>query len=345
MPAGQVFDKWKHGQLHSGSKKGPVVKSHAQATAIFLSEKRAEGQHGGKYPERQMGGQVGPQMPPPMGLQGPGARPGMAAGLGGMPHGMPPTGAPRPGMPPPGLGRGFQFGGSPTSTGLTPGWIERQEAHNSSHVGPIMSTVGGRTDNHAINVPSGSYVLPAAHVSALGQGNTLNGMQILQNMFGPPMKTPHGAGPPRPPGMMKPPAMPGLPAVSANGGGVRADGGNVISFPSRATLFGKELSQSPDQVAQNRTNRILSQVLQKPNVLPIGPDDSDRARGGRSDKHLGRPVPIMASGGEYVLSPEQVAKVGRGDVNHGHAVLDAWVKHTHKKYAKTIANLPPPAKS
>ena len=30
--------KWKHGTLHSGSKKGPVVKSRAQAIAIGLSE-------------------------------------------------------------------------------------------------------------------------------------------------------------------------------------------------------------------------------------------------------------------------------------------------------------------
>lgn len=32
--------KFKHGQLHSGSKKGPQVKSRKQAIAIMLSEKR-----------------------------------------------------------------------------------------------------------------------------------------------------------------------------------------------------------------------------------------------------------------------------------------------------------------
>jgi hypothetical protein len=34
--------KWKAGTLHSGSKKGPVVKSQKQAIAIMLSEKRKE---------------------------------------------------------------------------------------------------------------------------------------------------------------------------------------------------------------------------------------------------------------------------------------------------------------
>jgi hypothetical protein len=32
--------KFKHGQLHSGSKRGPVVKNRAQAIAIGLSESR-----------------------------------------------------------------------------------------------------------------------------------------------------------------------------------------------------------------------------------------------------------------------------------------------------------------
>jgi len=34
------MDEWKSGSLHSGSKKGPVVKSQKQAIAIALSEAR-----------------------------------------------------------------------------------------------------------------------------------------------------------------------------------------------------------------------------------------------------------------------------------------------------------------
>lgn len=36
----KVFNEYKSGKLHSGSKKGPVVKSHKQAIAIALSEQR-----------------------------------------------------------------------------------------------------------------------------------------------------------------------------------------------------------------------------------------------------------------------------------------------------------------
>lgn len=34
----KVMDEWKAGTLHSGSKKGPVVKSQKQAVAIALSQ-------------------------------------------------------------------------------------------------------------------------------------------------------------------------------------------------------------------------------------------------------------------------------------------------------------------
>jgi hypothetical protein len=36
----KTMDEWKKGQLHSGSKAGPVVKNQKQAVAIGLSEER-----------------------------------------------------------------------------------------------------------------------------------------------------------------------------------------------------------------------------------------------------------------------------------------------------------------
>lgn len=48
-----VMSEYKHGQLHSGSKHGPKVKSRKQAVAIGLSEQRKLGKggrsmHGGR---------------------------------------------------------------------------------------------------------------------------------------------------------------------------------------------------------------------------------------------------------------------------------------------------------
>lgn len=45
MPASEVMKKFHKGKLHSGSKKGPVVKNLAQAKAIQISEARSEGHH------------------------------------------------------------------------------------------------------------------------------------------------------------------------------------------------------------------------------------------------------------------------------------------------------------
>jgi len=49
MPSSEVMHKFKHGELHSGSKHGPRVKNRKQAIAIMLSEKRKEGRQGGHY--------------------------------------------------------------------------------------------------------------------------------------------------------------------------------------------------------------------------------------------------------------------------------------------------------
>lgn len=53
MPFTEVMPKFKSGELHSGSKSGPPVKSRKQAIAIMLSEKR-EAESGAK-PEYQPG--------------------------------------------------------------------------------------------------------------------------------------------------------------------------------------------------------------------------------------------------------------------------------------------------
>lgn len=52
MPASEVFKKFKEGRLRSGGG-GDKVTSRKQAIAIYLSEKRTEAKHGGKYPEKK----------------------------------------------------------------------------------------------------------------------------------------------------------------------------------------------------------------------------------------------------------------------------------------------------
>lgn len=139
------------------------------------------------------------------------------------------------------------------------------------HVGPIHSAVAGRTDHLPMNVPSGSYVIPADIISAMGEGNTMAGFRHMRLIFG---GTPY-SGDKEPYG---------------------AEGG-----PYNEPLPGK-------------------------------------AEGGAAT------VPIIAAGGEYVLSPEQVMNVGKGDLDTGHRVLDEFVKRMRAITIKTLKKLPGPKK-
>lgn len=57
------------------------------------------------------------------------------------------------------------------------------------------------------------------------------------------------------------------------------------------------------------------------------------------------PVDIVAAGGEVVLTPEQVAEVGGGDMDSGHQILDAMVKRIRAKTIRTLKSLPGPKKN
>ena len=51
------------------------------------------------------------------------------------------------------------------------------------HTGAIKAPVAGRTDHLPVHVPSNSYVIPADIVSAIGEGNTEHGFDIIDHML------------------------------------------------------------------------------------------------------------------------------------------------------------------
>jgi len=51
------------------------------------------------------------------------------------------------------------------------------------HAGPIHSAVAGRTDHLPMHVASGSYVIPADIISAMGEGNTNAGFKQMKRIF------------------------------------------------------------------------------------------------------------------------------------------------------------------
>lgn len=58
------------------------------------------------------------------------------------------------------------------------------------HIGYVDHPSPGRKDQLRIQVPAGSYVVPADVVSALGQGNSIAGGKLLEQMF---RAAPYGA--------------------------------------------------------------------------------------------------------------------------------------------------------
>ncbi len=72
--------------------------------------------------------------------------------------------------------------------------------------------------------------------------------------------------------------------------------------------------------------------------LPYGMP-SPKADGGEAT------VPIVAAGGEYVIAPEDVAAIGKGNMNDGHKILDGFVNQYRAKLVKTLKALPGPKKN
>ena len=57
-----------------------------------------------------------------------------------------------------------------------------------------------------------------------------------------------------------------------------------------------------------------------------------------------KPTKIIAAGGEFIISPEQVEAIGAGDINRGHKFLDNFIKKVRVHTAKTMLALPGPKK-
>lgn len=58
----------------------------------------------------------------------------------------------------------------------------------------------------------------------------------------------------------------------------------------------------------------------------------------------GASVPIVAAGGEYVIHPADVARIGSGSLDAGHKILDSFVKRMRAKTVATLRSLPGPKK-
>ncbi len=132
-----------------------------------------------------------------------------------------------------------EYGAHKAAGGFTAPMGERMAARNITSQGFLHSAVPGRTDKLPITVGGGSYVLPADHVAALGQNNSIAGAHVVNKMFGMgPFGTPaqpmHAGHAPQPPRM------------NLKG---RADGGaSHAGQPTPIIAAGGEMIIPPDKI-------------------------------------------------------------------------------------------------
>lgn len=93
--------------------------------------------------------------------------------------------------------------------------------------------------------------------------------------------------------------------------------------------------------APNTIKTYGNKAPSAPKIKPLKPTfiTPHKSKGGAANH-----VPVMAAGGEYVISPESVAAIGGGDPQKGFKILDAFVLQSRKKQVKTIKKLKPPKK-
>jgi len=196
--------------------------------------------------------------------------------------------------------------------GHTPAFIQKPVAPQASkiHVGPIHSAVAGRTDHLPMNVPSGAYVIPADIISAMGEGNTMAGFKVAKRIFSiKPIARANGGETPDKP-------MPKLPPAD---------------IPDHLKpYFGIEVKTGALKLPKADIPDHLKALL---GVTP------NKAAGGKTGH-----VPIVAAGGEYVITPQEVTNIGRGNIDTGHAILDSFVKKMRAKTISTLKSLPGPKK-
>ena len=179
-----------------------------------------------------------------------------------------------------------------------------KEMHSKVHSGPIHSSVAGRTDHLPMHVKHGSYVIPADIISAMGEGNTMAGYKIAKDIFSPSNQSYVSTGMPY--------GATGMPygvtkPRKANGG-------------ANSSLF--------DHALHAAAGGARAAGAGGP---PGGVQETDQGA-----------VPIIAAGGEYVIHPEDVLHIGKGNLDDGHKILDHFVNKFRAKTIKTLSKLPGP---
>lgn len=195
--------------------------------------------------------------------------------------------------------------GGASVASMTP-WFVRQESRDIVHPGGVIqSEIPGRTDHIPMSVAAGSYVIPADVVSGVGEGNTLSGAKVIDEMM---HSNPYGIQSPQ-----------------------RHGGGH--SIPHAPAPF-RDTDKS-GYAAGGDVPAHHKDVHGQPNTVPIV------AAGG---EYVVPPSDVAFHPRLGAGNPNGSPKHKNKALKKGHDILDAWVKHERANHVKTLKKLPGPAK-
>jgi hypothetical protein len=106
------------------------------------------------------------------------------------------------------------------------------------------------------------------------------------------------------------------------------------------TMAGFKVAKNIFSAGAYGSNKLGSGMPYGASGLPYGVPSPGKAAGGSTDT-----VPIVAAGGEYVISPEDVTALGDGNLDDGHKILDKFVEKQRAKTVNTLKKLPGPKKN
>jgi lysozyme len=123
--------------------------------------------------------------------------------------------------------------------------------------------------------------------------------------------------------------------VSGLGQGNTLAGNNILGAMSKNPFGLPALHGSSGYKAPKMPSVSTSKTVTKTKVPTF-------YEGGSTDADGEGNVPVILAGGEYVYSPDEVARFGNGDLNTGHEVLKKFVIDTRANHIKTLSSLPGP---
>jgi lysozyme len=124
-------------------------------------------------------------------------------------------------------------------------------------------------------------------------------------------------------------------AIKHRGRGGRTDDRPLDVEPG-SYVFPADFVSALGQGSSDAGHRVIEKMFPKKKYGKSQPIRKQFADGGA--------VPIIAAVDEHILSPDQFAHLGNGDLEFAHQVLDQLVKRVRNDNINTLKTLPPPAK-